>query len=348
MLDFELAMKRSILGLMYLIQGMRHAGINVDARLMNIGLNVNDLDPSSHIEPELEWDIQKIIAKDVNPELGLRVGQHYALAGYGPLLMLLVTSRTVLDALQYGIQYQELTHLSGRLQLKSNAEYIEMYYSPIEIDTSIGRFRAQCEISGTYKFFQDIFKMVGLELPHIQVELPFSSPKDQHILEQFHDLYGRDLSFNCAEACFKLARNTINRRIIDAKIPSADPLTFKIYQIKCNEEIARLSAEDVDQNLLIRQVKDYLQLQHYVMPSMAETAQALNIPERTLRHRLQQQNTSYKQIRENLMKQKALKLIEHNQYSIESVAEMLGYSEPAAFNHAFKRWFGQSPRQYLK
>ncbi|MDQ9834576.1 AraC family transcriptional regulator, partial [Acinetobacter soli] len=30
------------------------------------------------------------------------------------------------------------------------------------------------------------------------------------------------------------------------------------------------------------------------------------------------------------------------------VAELLGYSEPAAFNHAFKRWFGQSPRQYAK
>lgn len=32
--------------------------------------------------------------------------------------------------------------------------------------------RAHCEISGTYKFLQDIFKMMGLEIPHIQIELP--------------------------------------------------------------------------------------------------------------------------------------------------------------------------------
>ena len=77
-------------------------------------------------------------------------------------------------------------------------------------------------------------------------------------------------------------------------------------------------------------------------------AHALQIPERTLRHQLQQLNTSYKQIREDLIKDKALRLIEYQEYSIEMIAELLGYSEPAAFNHAFKRWFGQSPRQYTK
>lgn len=63
----------------------------------------------------------------------------------------------------------------------------------------------------------------------------------------------------------------------------------------------------------------------------------LNIPERTLRHKLQQMQTSYKEIRERLIKQKTLKFIESSAYSIEQVAEMLGYSEPAAFNHTFKR-----------
>lgn len=41
---------------------------------------------------------------------------------------------------------------------------------------------------------------------------------------------------------------------------------------------------------------------------MSETACALNIPERTLRHQLQQLQTSYKEIRERLIKQKPLNL----------------------------------------
>ena len=99
---------------------------------------------------------------------------------------------------------------------------------------------------------------------------------------------------------------------------------------------------------MVQRVKDYLELQQGSMPSMAETAHALQIPERTLRHQLQQLNTSYKQIREQLMKDRALHLMEYQEYSIEMIAELLGYSEPAAFNHAFKRWFGYSPRQYGK
>src|SRR5690606_30249633 len=94
--------------------------------------------------------------------------------------------------------------------------------------------------------------------------------------------------------------------------------------------------------------QEYLEIQSGLMPSMAESAQALNSPEGTLRHQLQQSDTSYKQIREDIIKDTALRLIEYKQYSIEMIAELLGYSEPAAFNHAFNRWFGQSPRQYVK
>lgn len=95
-------------------------------------------------------------------------------------------------------------------------------------------------------------------------------------------------------------------------------------------------------------VQDYLELQQGIMPSMLETAQALHMPKRTLRHQLQQLQSSYKQIREQLMKDKALKLIEYQEYSIEMIAALLGYSESAAFNHAFKTWFGHGPRQYFK
>lgn len=37
-------MKRSILGLMYLIQGMRHVGIDVDTRLAQMGIHADALD----------------------------------------------------------------------------------------------------------------------------------------------------------------------------------------------------------------------------------------------------------------------------------------------------------------
>ena len=335
-------MKRSILGLMYLIQGMRNAGIDVDERLQSIGLHADALDASSVIHPRLELDILKIIGAGVRPEQGIFIGQHYALAGYGPLLMLLVTSDTIATAIEKGIQYQGLTHLTGQLKLKHEADRVALQYLPNDLDSDLGMLRAQCEISGTFKFIQDLYKMMSLNVPQIRIELPFARPDQAQALAAYHDYYGHDLCFGHDYAAFWFEQS-----VLEVKIPSADSITFKTFEEKCIEELQRLKLEDKAPTL-VQRVKDYLELQQCVMPTMAETAQALQIPERTLRHQLQQLNTSYKQIREDLIKDKALRLIEYQAYSIEIIAELLGYSEPAAFNHAFKRWFGQSPRQYGK
>ncbi|WP_042862394.1 AraC family transcriptional regulator [Acinetobacter modestus] len=335
-------MKRSILGLMYLIQGMRHVGIDVDARLADMGIQAEALDPSSIIPDEIEWDILQYISQDISPEQGLIIGQHYALAGYGPFLMLLVTSDTLHKALLNGVRFQQLTHLFGLLQLNIKKDYIHLHYQPIDLNTHLGLFRAQCEISGTYKFLQDIFKMMGLEIPNIRIELPFKAPKELELIGAYQDYYGQDVKFECQHASFILE----NTDILNVKIPSADALTYRVYEDKCLQDLEKLERSTQEKLTIVEYVEGYLEMQNGVMPTMFETACALNIPERTLRHKLQQMQTSYKEIRERLIKQKALKFIENSAYSIEQVAEMLGYSEPAAFNHAFKRWFGQSPRQY--
>ncbi|WP_038343894.1 AraC family transcriptional regulator [Acinetobacter sp. A47] len=337
-------MKRSILGLMYLIQGMRHVGIDVDARLANMGIQADALDPASIIPDEIEWDILQHISQDISPEQGLYIGQHYALAGYGPFLMLLVTSETIHKALLNGVKFQQLTHLFGTLHLNIEQDRIYLHYQPVDLNTALGQLRAQCEISGTYKFLQDIFMMMGLDVPDIHIELPFSCPEDLVLLAAYQDYYGQDVRFGCREAAFILE----NSQILNTKIPSADVLTYRIYEEKCLQDLKHLKKSAGLKLTVVEYVQDYLEMQNGIIPSMAETACALHIPERTLRHQLQQMQTSYKEIREKLIKQKALKFIENSSYSIEQVAEMLGYSEPAAFNHAFKRWFGLSPRQYYR
>ncbi|OTG62885.1 AraC family transcriptional regulator [Acinetobacter sp. ANC 3903] len=327
---------------MYLIQGMRKAGVAVDQKLQAIGLRADAFDPGSIIHPSLEWDVLKVIGQDVAPEKGLFIGQHYALAGYGPLLMLLVTSENVRTALEQGIRYQALTHLTGVLSLKYTAQKVALCYAPEDLNSDLGLLRAQCEISGTYKFIQDLYKMMGLSVPQMHIELPFAQPENLQALDIYHDYYGAELQFAAEYAEFWFDADVLN-----VQIPSADKMTFKIYESKCIAELERLKVDELAPSL-VQRVKDYLELQQGVMPTMAETAQALQIPERTLRHQLQQLQSSYKQIREQLIKDKALRLIEYKEYSIEMIAELLGYSEPAAFNHAFKRWFGHSPRQYFK
>ena len=335
-------MKRSTLSLMYLIQGMCNAGIDLNEKLSHLGLKVEAIDPSSIINVHLEQEILNVLCQHFVEYDGLNIGQHYTLAGYGPLLMLLVSSPNIETALQKAVQFCRLTHLSGQLEYSSIKEQIVIEYHPLGFNNEMDRFIAQCEVAGTFKFLENLYQMMQLSFPQICVELPFNEPKSQHDQGEYQKIYGANVRFNSDSARFWL-----NKDILKVEIPSYDPITFHIYEQKCIKALKRLSEKEKFPSI-VQRVRDYLVLQHSNMPTMAETAQVLKIPERTLRHQLQQHQTSYKKIREDIIKHKAVEMIEYKKYSIEMISELLGYSEPSAFNHAFKRWFGQSPRQYLK
>ena len=335
-------MKRSILSLMYLIQGMRDAGIDLNDKLMRIGLQVDAIEPNAILDEKLEYEILKVLCEDLSAEQGLTIGTHYTLAGYGPLLMLLVSSHNIGFALNKAIEYCRLTHLSGQLNKQHIQNQVAILYKPLNLQSENGRFLAQCEIAGTFKFLQNLYAMMGLPFPHIRVELPFETPKNPMDMDVYQKIYGTDVCFNALDARFWL-----NDQLLLVNIPSSNEETFFIYEKKCRDELLRLSVME-NRPRIVQRVIDYLILQNTIVPTMTETSQALNMPERTLRHQLRQHQTSYKKIREEIIKEKALKMMEYKKYSIEMIAELLGYSEPSAFNHAFKRWFGQSPRQYLK
>lgn len=335
-------MKRSVLGLIYFMHAIRKAGVDVEARLKTIGLKLDQFDHTSLIHPSVDWDIFEVIAADLHPEQGLWIGQQYTLTGYGSLLMLMLASPNIAVALEKGEQYHALTHLVGHIQAQRRQDKMMIYYEPdASRHNRAALLRAQTEVSGTFKFIQELFKMMRMSLPDIHVKLPFDQPHHPEMLQQYRNFYGESVEFNMQRAEFYFAED-----VTALSIPTANQYSFQSLDEQCLQELQRLQ-ENQSVPIIVQRVQDYLELQHRSIPTMAQTAHALHLPERTLRHQLQQAQSSYKQIREDLIKAKAVALMESRAYSVEQVAEILGYSEPAAFNHAFKRWFGKSPKKFL-
>jgi AraC-like DNA-binding protein len=67
---------------------------------------------------------------------------------------------------------------------------------------------------------------------------------------------------------------------------------------------------------------------------------------RTLRRHLEALDTSYSEILDSVQKTMAVHYVSTTSLTIEIIAERLKYSDAANFNHAFKRWTGEAPRQY--
>lgn len=82
------------------------------------------------------------------------------------------------------------------------------------------------------------------------------------------------------------------------------------------------------------------------LPSMADIATLLHISPATLRRRLQDEQQSFQQIKDELRRDAALEQLQRGQKSVHSVAAYLGFSEPSTFHRAFKQWTGIAPGEY--
>jgi AraC-like DNA-binding protein len=75
----------------------------------------------------------------------------------------------------------------------------------------------------------------------------------------------------------------------------------------------------------------------------ATVARQLGMSMRSFTRRLAAEGTSFGEILDRLRNRLAVRYLEDERISLQQVAWLLGYSESAAFSHAFKRWFGISP-----
>ncbi len=69
--------------------------------------------------------------------------------------------------------------------------------------------------------------------------------------------------------------------------------------------------------------------------------------ERTMARRLVGLGTSFGQILDGVRHQLALRYLGEPNARTSQIAYLLGYSEPSAFNHAFRRWTGVSPSEFV-
>lgn len=72
-------------------------------------------------------------------------------------------------------------------------------------------------------------------------------------------------------------------------------------------------------------------------------AALMGLSRRTLARRLLAEGTAFSEILDALRQRLALHYLEGKKVSVNETAYLVGFSEPAAFSRAFKRWTGRSP-----
>ncbi len=327
---------RSILGLIYLVQGLQQLGEDPRPVLARHGLSLERLDPTTRIERTRELRIYADLAEAVHdPLVGLKLGGFYGLAGYGPLVMLLMTCGTAYDALQMGIRYQRLTYIFGTLSFEPGEQLSALVLTPMPMEPRAFRFRVDGEVSGTYKLVRDMQVSFGLDIHAARIDMPYPRPPEAASYEQY---FGCPVSFGHTHARFWIRNEHLRLRL-----PSADPNAHGMYRAMCDQQLV---AQQSSTETLGERVLTHLGLFSGSYPNAEDVAQSLGLSERTLRRQLSEEGHNFRDLLAQARYAKAQHLLKHTALSTEAIAQQLGYAESAAFIHAFQRWAGMTPSTF--
>jgi AraC-like DNA-binding protein len=135
----------------------------------------------------------------------------------------------------------------------------------------------------------------------------------------------------------------VSRDVWRLPLRRRDPVLRQILETQANEILGRLPARtglalEVQRALASRVAGGDTQIQ--------TIARQFAISERTLQRRLAGEGVSYQSLLDDARKEAAARYLSGSTLAICEVAYLVGYSEPAPFHRAFKRWYGITPEAF--
>lgn len=133
-------------------------------------------------------------------------------------------------------------------------------------------------------------------------------------------------------------------RLLELRPVLADPYASKQAIALCERELAQVGG--LEDNIGLRVCAELEMADAGGYPDLDTVAARLHLSSRTLNRRLQASGSSFLQLLEETRKRDAQALLEEGVLDLQGIAARLGYTNPANFTRAFRKWTGVAPSAY--
>ena len=133
-----------------------------------------------------------------------------------------------------------------------------------------------------------------------------------------------------------------DRRQLEAPLPG-----LNLELAKANDSVVENYLASLDSRKVTSEVRELL---ISLLPSgnsnQSRIAAKMNRSLSTLQRQLNQEGTSYQEIRDETRRRLATEYVRERKLSLSQIAYMLGFSDQSNFSRAFRRWTGVSPKDF--
>lgn len=318
----------------------RQHGLTVADVLEGSGLSEADLhDPDRMIfgrqELAVATNLVNLLGDQFGPaDLGVRVGRSYHVGSFGIFGFACLTSSTLGDAVRFAARFYELSYGFCLPTVTLEDSVAALRLDLPDLTGPVADFLVRRDMAA---IAQVMAELVGHPVTFARIE--FASPAPVSGDSEAHEMFGVTPRYDAPANVAGLPADLLGDRL-----PQASELSVAICEQQCQALLERRR----QRTGVARQVRDRLASIDGKPHTITSVARQLAMSERTLRRRLAEENTSFRDLVEEVHRVLAEELLATGALSVEDVALRLGYAEATSFIAAFRRWTGTTPARYQR
>ncbi|WP_405492613.1 AraC family transcriptional regulator [Nocardia sp. NBC_00511] len=329
----ELAQLRSITSTALLADFALGRGLSLQSILRDSGLRETELrDPSAEITMGQEFSVMRNVVAGIDdePGMGLLAGLLCHPPSMGVLGFALMSSSNLRHAMDIALRYADLSFTAARHYSENRGDQVWVVRDDSMLPEDLRRFTLERDLAAIATIQQDL---ISVRIPAVKVELYV----DAHpIYEMFGAVFGVDeVSFGMPQS-----RMAFQASALETPLPQANLSTARFYEQQCTD----LMESRRSRSGLSGRVRQLL-IRHGGSADQTRIAADLDVSVRTLRRRLAEEGTTFRELSLETVGMLAEELLIAG-LTVEQAADRLGYASVSAFASAFRTWKGQSPGHF--
>jgi AraC-like DNA-binding protein len=261
----------------------------------------------------------------------------------------MISGRTLGDALELAGRFEKLVYplTQHNVKLLRDGDMARLSYRirfseeesalvPREWDRA-GSQETVAKASGLLVWHALCGWLVGrpLESTEVHIGAPYIYEAYQQSLSS---VFRCPIEFNAAENTIVFNPGQLDRRLVHTQDSLREFLDNAVYQLIATDR-EPASTSGAIKSLITIDLPSGL-------PSFTRISEYLHMSESSLRRRLQKENTSYQNLKDEVRCQVAIDKLLNEQAKVADLSEYLGFTEPSSFVRSFKSWTGETPKTY--